>query len=316
MKIENIDIEATIKKAQILVREDKQLPAATKSIVEILILIISLLANRLNLNSTNSSKPPSSDPNRKKRPKNKTGKKAGGQKGHAGTTLKKIDNPDKVEVIKVDRGKLPPGQYRQVGFESRQVFDIDISRVVTEYRVQILKDDKGTRFVAPFPEGVTKAVQYGTGLKAHSVYMSQFQLVPYNRIQDYFADQLHIPISEGSIFNFNKEAFRFLDNFENRVKNELATSDLAHADETGINIGGKRHWLHCVSNDCWTLYYPHEKRGTIAMNDMGILSRFKGILCHDHWKPYYKYARFVQCPSFKGIGKGLGARWSKVGSKA
>jgi len=288
MKIENIDIEATIEKAQILVREDKQLSAATKSMFEILILIITLLANRLNLNSTNSSKPPSSDPNRKKQPKSKMGKKVGGQKGHAGTTLKKVDDPDKVELIKVDRSKLPPGRYRQVGFESRQVFDIDISRVVTEYRVQILEDDKGNRFVASFPEGVTKAVQYGTGLKAHSVYMSQFQLVPYNRIQDYFADQLHMPVSEGSIFNFNKEAFRFLADFENRVKNELAASDLAHADETGINIGGKRHWLHCVSNDCWTLYYPHEKRGTDAMNDMGILSRFKGILCHDHWKPYYK----------------------------
>jgi len=288
MKIENIDIEATIEKAQILVREDKQLSAATKSIVEILILIISLLANRLNLNSTNSSKPPSSDPNRKKRPNSKTGKKPGGQKGHVGTTLKKVDDPDKVEVIKVDRSKLPAGRYRQVGFESRQVFDIDISRVVIEYQVQILKDDKGNRFVAPFPEGVTKAVQYGTGLKAHSVYMSQFQLVPYNRIQDHFADQLHIPISEGSIFNFNKEAFRFLTNFENQVKNQLADSDFAHADETGINIGGNGHWLHCVSNDCWTLYYPHEKRGTVAMNDMGILPRFKGILCHDHWKPYYK----------------------------
>jgi len=175
-----------------------------------------------------------------------------------------------------------------VNFESRQVFDIDISRVVTEYRAQVLEDDKGNRFVAPFPEGVTKAVQYGTSVKTHSVYMSQFQLVPYNRIQDYFADQLHIPLSEGSIFNFNKEAFGFLVDFENRVKNKLAASDLAHADETGINIGGKIHWLHCLSNDSWTLYHPHEKRGTDAMNDMGILSRFKGILCHDHWKPYYK----------------------------
>jgi transposase len=288
MKIEDIDIEATIKKAQILVREDKQLSAATKSMFEILILIITLLANRLNLNSTNSSKPPSSDPDRKKRPKSKTGKKAGGQKGHVGTTLKKVDDPDKVELIKVDRRKLPPGRYRQVGFESRQVFDIDISRLVTEYRAQILEDDKGNRFVASFPESVTKAVQYGTGLKAHAVYMSQFQLVPYNRIQDYFADQLHIPISEGSIFNFNNEAFRLLADFESRVKNELAASDFAHADETGINIGGKGHWLHCVSNDRWTHYHPDEKRGTDAMNDMGILPRFKGILCHDHWKPYYK----------------------------
>ena len=288
MKIENIDIEATIEKAQLLIREDKQLSAATKSMFEIMILIITLLANRLNLNSTNSSKPPSSDPNRKKKTKSKTGKKPGGQKGHVGTTLKKVDDPDKVKLIKVDRSKLPPGRYRQVGFDSRQVFDIDISRVVTEYRAQILQDDKGNRFVATFPKGVTKAVQYGTGLKAHSVYMSQFQLVPYNRIQDYFADQLHIPISEGSIFNFNKEAFRSLVDFENRVKNELTASDLAHADETGINIGGKRHWLHCVSNDCWTLYYPHEKRGMDAINDMGVLPWFKGVLCHDHWKPYYK----------------------------
>ncbi len=289
MKIDAIDIEATIKKAQVLVREDKQSSAATKSIVEILILIISLLANRLNLNSTNSSKPPSSDPNRKKKSQSKTGKKPGGQKGHAGTTLKKIDAPDKIKEIKIDRRKLPAGQYRQVGFESRQVFDIDISRVVTEYRAQILEDDKGNRFVASFPDGVTKAVQYGTGLKAHSVYMSQFQLIPYNRIQDYFTDQLHIPVSEGSIFNFNKQAFRLLADFENQANNALAASYFAHADETGINIGGKRHWLHCVSNDDWTLYYPHEKRGTDAMNEMGVLPRFKGILCHDHWRPYYKY---------------------------
>jgi transposase len=118
--------------------------------------------------------------------------------------------------------------------------------------------------------------------------MSQFQRVPYNRIQDYFSDQLNIPVSEGSIFNFNHEAFHFLTHFEDRVKNELAASKVAHADETGINIGGKGHWLHCVSNDSWTTYSPHEKRGIEAMNDMGILPRFKGILCHDHWTPYYK----------------------------
>ena len=288
MKIENIDIEATIEKARQLVSDDEQLSAASKSMFEILILLITLLANRLNLNSTNSSKPPASDPNRKKRPKKSTGKKPGGQKGHLGTTLKKIDEPDEIEVIKVDRSKLPAGQYRQVGFESRQVFDIDISRVVTEYRAQILEDASGKQFIAPFPKGVTKAVQYGTGLKAHSVYLSMFQLLPYNRIQDYFADQLHIPISEGSIFNFNKQAFDRLAEFENLAKNQLAASDVAHADETGINIGGDRHWLHCVSNDHWTFYHPHEKRGIEAMNDMGILPMFKGILCHDHWKPYYR----------------------------
>ena len=160
---------------------------------------------------------------------------------------------------------------------------------MTEYLAQILENEKGDRFVASFPEGVSKAVQYRTGVKAHSVYMSQFQLIPYNRIQDYFADQLHMPVSEESIFNFNQEAFELLADFENGGKNELAASDMAHADETGINIGGKRLWLHCVSNNDRTFYGPHKKRGSIAMNDMGILPQFKGTLCHDHWKPYYKF---------------------------
>ena len=114
------------------------LTLATKSIVEVLILLISLLANRLNLNSTNSSKPPSSDPDRKKKPKSRTGKKPRGQKGHIGTTLKKVDDPDIIEPINIDRRTLPAGR-----------------------------------------------------------------LIPYNRIADYFADQMHIPVSEGSIFNFN-----------------------------------------------------------------------------------------------------------------
>jgi transposase len=289
MKIESIDIQATIEKAQALVRDDKQLSATTKSMFEILILVITLLANRLNLNSTNSSKPPSSDPNRKKQARKKSGNKAGGQNGHVGTTLKKIDDPDNVEVIKVDRRTLPAGQYRQVGFESRQVFDIDISRLVTEYRAQILEDEKGQRVVAPFPKGVTKAVQYGVGIKAHAVYMSQYQLIPYKRVQEYFADQLQIPISEGSIFNFNKAAYQSLADFESRAQTELAAAKLAHADETGINIGGKRHWLHGLSNDRWTCYYPHVKRGTEAMNEMGVLPMFSGVLCHDHWKPYFTY---------------------------
>ena len=184
MTIENIDIQATIEKVHILIRDDETMSITTKSMFEILIVVITLLANRLNLNSSNSSKPPSSDPNRERQPRKKTKNKIGGQNGHNGTTLKKVDNPDVVEEIKIDRRKLPVGQqYHQTGFETRQVFDIDISRVVTEYRAQILVDQDGNQYVAPFPEGVTKAVQYGTQLKAHSVYMSQYQLIPYNRVQ-------------------------------------------------------------------------------------------------------------------------------------
>ena len=289
MTINNVDIDATLNKVKVLLKEEKDLSPAVRSMIELPALVITLLVGRLNLNSSNSSKPPSSDPNRKKVRNENGGKKAGGQKGRVGVTLQKVDEPDKIEVIKLDRRKLPPERYKEMGYESRQVFGIEVSRVVTEYRAQILEDSKGNRFVAPFPEDVTKAVQYGKSVKAHSVYMSQFQLIPYNRVQDHFKEQLQIPISSGSIYNFNLEAYDLLGEFEEKIKSKLAESVLMHVDETSINIGGDRYWLHYTSNDLWTYFFPHEKRGAIATEAIGILPKFTGILCHDHWKPYYTY---------------------------
>ncbi|MBM9514777.1 transposase [Desulfobulbus marinus] len=66
-------------------------------------------------------------------------------------------------------------------------------------------------------------VQYGKNIKAHSVYLSQFQLIPYNRVQDYFQDQLQIPISTGTLFNFNKEAYGLLEDFEQKKATSILT---------------------------------------------------------------------------------------------
>lgn len=289
MTINNIDIDAAIKKMQAVLAEEAGLSPALRSMIELMILIITLLANRLGLNSRNSSKPPSSDPNRKKISRQPTGKKPGGQNGHAGKTLEKIGDPDQVEVIDVDRRTIPAGQYTEAGYESRQVFDIEIRRFVTEYRAQVLVDKTGRRVVADFPTGVSRAVQYGPGVKAHAVYMSQFQLIPYNRIEDHFADQLNLPVSAGSIYRFNQEASGLLAGFDEQIRSQLAAGELAHADETGINVNGKLRWLHCVSNGALTSYFSHAKRGKEAMDEMGILPHFTGTLCHDHWKPYYRF---------------------------
>ncbi|MDP3980994.1 MAG: IS66 family transposase [Chlamydiota bacterium] len=290
MTIENIDVDATLRKVEKLLSEEKGLSPAVRSMIELLVLLITLLAGRLNRNSRNSSKPPSSDPNRKRESKAKGERKAGGQKGRDGVTLKKVDNPDEVEVIKVDRRKYPRSKYKVVGYEARQVFDIKISRVVTEYRAEVVEDAKGNRIVASFPEGVTKAVQYGPDLKAHAVYMSQYQLIPYKRIQEYFEGQIGIPLSEGSIYNFNREAYESLEPFDVRAGEELAKSEVMHVDETSISKNGDRYWLHSASNSLWTYFFPHERRGTEAINSIGILPEFRGILCHDHLKSYYTYS--------------------------
>lgn len=289
MKLDNIDVDAAINDAKDLIEQERDLSPALRSALGVLLLLVSLLLKRTTLNSRNSSKPPSADPNRLKSTRVKSNKPSGAQLGHVGKTLTKVANPDVIKVIKFDRCKLPKGEYIDRGFETRQVFDIDITRIVTEYQAQVLEDAHGKRFVAPFPDDITQAAQYGQQLKAHAVYLSQHQLLPYKRIQQYFEDQLQIPLSEGSLYNFNVKAFDNLARFDELSKKQLTQSTLAHADETGININGKRHWLHCASNDAWTNYFPHAKRGTLAMDEMGILPEFQGVLCHDHWKPYYRY---------------------------
>jgi Transposase IS66 family. len=291
MKPNKISMNATIAEVETLLEKEKNISPALKAAIKILIVLITMFDKRLGLNSENSSKSPAEDKNRNRGSnRKKSDKKPGGQNGHVGTKLMKVSDPDRIEEIKVDRRYLPKGQYQDVGYESRQVFDIEFSRVITEYRAQILEDQSGARFIADFPQGVKSTVQYGSEVKVNSVYMSQFQLLPYNRIQDQFADQMNLPLSTGTIFNFNQEAYELLEQFDAIVKKQLTESQLAHADETGINVNKKRIWLHSVSNEKWTHFYPHQKRGREAMDEIGIISKFKGVLCHDHWKPYYKYS--------------------------
>ena len=292
MTIQNINVEATIERVKNLIAEEKEMSPALKASLEVLLFLVPLLVNRLGLNSKNSSKPPSMDPHRQKKPREKGGRKPGGQKGRSGATLQPVPDPDEIKMLPVDRSALPQGRYQEVGYEARQVIDLRISRVVTEYRAEILKDQQGKRYVAPFPEGITRPVQYGNSVKVNAVYMSQYQLVPYNRIEDHFLEQLRIPISAGSIFNFNQEAYERLESFDQWVRMQLAASKVLHADETGVNIGGKLSWLHSASNAGWTCFFPHAKRGTEAMDAMGILPKFRGTLCHDHWKPYFQYGAF------------------------
>ena len=251
--------------------------------------MMKLLLAHLGLDSHNSSKPPASDPHRERRARVPSERKLGGQLNHPGATLAPIADPDEIKVIAIDRDSLPPGEYRDAGYEKRQVIDLRIERFVTEFRAQILQNATGARFVAEFPEGVARPAQYGASIKANAVYMSMFQLIPYERVQTHFAEQFDVPISSGSLSNFNRDAYERLESFEALAKQQLAQEKVLHADETGINVNGATLWLHSASSERWTLFYPHEKRGKIAMEVMGILAAFKGTLVHDHWKPYYLY---------------------------
>lgn len=142
MKVENINVEETIEKVKKQIAEEEEnLSPGLRMSLELLLTLVTLLLNRLGLNSRNSSKPPATDPNRKKRGKSGSDKKPGGQNGHTGHHLELVEDPDYIVPIKVDQTMLPSdGQFQCIGYERRQIFDIQISRVVTEYQAEILED--------------------------------------------------------------------------------------------------------------------------------------------------------------------------------
>jgi transposase len=134
MKINGIEIDIVIDSTKKLLTEDKSISPALRAAIELIMLVVSLLANRLGLNSQNSSKPPSTVFDRKKNSRNKSDNPTGGQKGREGKTLNPFEEPDVVKDIPVNRALLPPGKYNGAGVQCRQAVDIEISRMVTEYK--------------------------------------------------------------------------------------------------------------------------------------------------------------------------------------
>lgn len=272
----------------------------------------------LGTDSSNSNLPPSQDPYRTKNSKASQGKKPGGQPGHEGTRLVPFENPDEIISLQVDKSTLPHGAVL-VRYECRQVVEYETKRRILEYQAEVYKTMDGQEITAQFPEYVTGDIQYGKSVKAQAVYLSVFQLLPYNRISEHFVDQLHIPLSAGSIHNFLKLAYNQLNEFDIWLKKQLLASRLLHLDETGININGSNFWIHTTCNEHLTLLVPHARRGREAVDEIGILPDYKGITCHDCWSTYFAYegASHVLCNAhfkreLKGIEEKYQCHWPKL----
>lgn len=291
MKIEKINVTENIEQARKMLKDNEKVPAEFVALFSVLLTVLEVLLSRFNKNSKNSSIPPSQDPNRQRKPKpGETKKKPGGQPGRLGKNLKPVENPDEIINVPVVRSTLPQGHfYKKVGVAKRQVVEFLVSSKVIEYQLEIVADENGKRFTAKGPLGTSRPIQYGASLKATASYMSIYQLIPNGRLEEYFRDQAGIPISAGTLFNFNKEAFVRLEDFEHIAKDKLRNAPYLHSDETGINVNGKRLWLHAALNEKWTLFTPHKNRGKEAMDDMDILPWFKGVSIHDHWLAYFTY---------------------------
>lgn len=250
------------------------------------------LERRLGLHSGNSSKPPSSD-GLKKAPRipqslrEKSGKPSGGQPGHPGTTLQKVETPDAIVEHLPEycpACALSLGDVEALGHVERQVFDIPPSRLfVTAHRSVVKKCprcEKKTQ--GDFPEQVTASVQYGPRLRSVAVYLNHRHFIPEDRVQELLKDCFGASLSTVTIVGFGNAFSQALSPFMDKVEEDVKAAPVVHLDETGFRVKGKTTWLHVATTlkTTWYRVLPRRK-------DMTALQGITGTLMHDHWKPYY-----------------------------
>jgi transposase len=269
-----------------LAAQEERHQAAMKAMLE----RIADLERRLGLNSGNSSKPPSSDgpgkPPRVSSLRERTGRKPGGQKGHPGKTLCRSTTPDEV----VDHYPTSCGECGAAlstetarGYAARQVFDLPEPQplVVTEHRVHECHCTAcGARTRAAFPDRVSAPVQYGQRIAAFVVYLLHFQLLPEDRLATLMADLFGVSLCAATIARISRDCAERFRSFVDVVRECVADAAVKHLDETGFRIGGKTQWLHVAATTLLTFYRVAAKRGSLPEG-------LKGIIVHDHWKPYY-----------------------------
>jgi transposase len=258
------------------------------------------LEARLGQNSRNSHKPPSSDGLSQPPPKSLrglSGRKPGGQPGHTGRTLQQVAQPDRTLPHRLSRcpcgrcGGCWLGNQPVVDLEKRQVFELpEQALVVTEHQAEIkVCPVSGQRVRAEFPAQVSAPAQYGPRFQGLMVYLNQQQFIPSERLTQLCEDLFGQPLSEATLQSANEGVAAQLSGFEKVLAELLVQAALVHLDETGVRVEGRLHWLHAVSTDKLTFYGVHPKRGTEALEALGIVPRCRGWAVHDHWAPYFTY---------------------------
>src|SRR6185312_5328049 len=256
------------------------------------------LKGRLTQDSHNSHHPPASDGLGKPAPKSlrtRSGRRPGGQPGHPGQTLRRVAHPDQVQVhplaVCPQCGGVGLGREPVLDYESRQVFDLPPPvLVVTEHRVEIkCCPHCGEEVWASFPDGVAAPAQYGPRFQSLLVYLHQQQLLPYGRLAQLCEDLFGQPLSTGTVAAATEQVYEHLAPFAQALAEQVPQTPVVHLDESGLRVQGKLHWLHVASTQQLTCYGVDPKRGTEAMDDLGVVGACRQWVVHDHWKAYFAY---------------------------
>jgi transposase len=269
-----------------------QLATANQKIAQLEALVLEL-KSRLDRNSRNSSRPPSSDPLwlRRKPPTPPSGRKPGGQPGHPGhqRPLLPPDQMDEFVTIKPDRcscGKRLRGHDHDP--IRHQVAELPpIKPHWIEYQLHALTCPacgKTTR--APLPDCVPTGA-FGPRLQAMVAICAGVYRLSKRVTVGLLGDWFNLPMSVGSVTACEQEVSTALATPVEEARTYVERQGAAKVDETGWRQTRKRAWLWVAVTLWVTIFLIHRRRNVDAAREL--MRGFGGILTSDRWKAYLSW---------------------------
>ena len=279
-----------------LTDRDAKLSEQNTRIVELAEQVAELQA-RLGRDSSNSSKPPSSDsPYRKKTAKRglrgTSGRHPGKQPGAPGATLRRVDDPDDVVVCELTdcpRCGRSLADAPVVGMTRRQVFDAPPPPPrphVTEYQLLTHQCPCGAQVAGPAPAGVAAPVSYGPGAAALAVYVGVENYLPVKRAAGVLATLSGMNVSTGWLATQRARAARLVEaEFLPHVRALLRQVGVLHVDETPGRAAGKLAYVHVACTEFLTAMHVGD-RSAATIDAGGVLPGYRGVLVRDGYAGY------------------------------
>jgi len=174
--------------------------------------------------------------------------------------------------------------------ERRTKIDIIFEKVVEHVDAEV-KDcpSCAAKVKAVFPADMHGPLQYGNGLKAYVINMLVCQMVALNRVQKCITAMIGQTLSEASLLKFVIRLHQALAEWERDATNQLIQHPAINVDETSLMVDKKNHWIHVYSAGDITLKRLHRKRGKEAIEEIGIIPLYGGVIIHDCWASYLSY---------------------------
>jgi hypothetical protein len=251
------------------------------------------LTAQLTKDSENSSIP--SSMNRKPKAivnnREKTGRKPGGQPGHAHHP-RRLQEPTTVEFIPVPDEYLNTDIYVPTGrIVEKQTVEMVLMPVVTQYwSLEYRNRITGVRVSADFPGGLTDDVTYGSTVKALSLLLVNHCNVSLGKVSELISDLTGGTVKPSAGF-LNKLAKEFSDKTQGEQEEairELLLSPVMNVDFTGAKVNGKRANVLVCTNGATTKYFARKHKGFSGVKNTPI-EIYMNILVHDHDVTFYKF---------------------------